>query len=84
MMTGGRAAGNRSAQQQAGQIFQPLKRHLPFPSARPPFVAPDEYHRFSAADCRRIADDVADALVVKTPVSFVWRLVGFFYVRNGT
>ncbi|XP_017700050.1 transcription factor E2FB-like [Phoenix dactylifera] len=67
-MTGGRALGNRSAQQQAGQIFQPLKRHLPFPSVRPPFVAPDEYHRFSAADCRPIADDVADALVVKTPL----------------
>ncbi|KAG1369735.1 transcription factor E2FA [Cocos nucifera] len=67
-MTGGRAAGNRSAQQQAGQIFQPLKRHLPFPSVRPPFVAPDEYHRFSAADCRRIADDVADTLAVKTPL----------------
>ncbi|EHA8587321.1 Transcription factor E2FA [Cocos nucifera] len=67
-MSGGRPAGNRSAQQQAGQIFQPLKRHPLFPSAKPPFVAPDEYHRFSAADGRRITpDDVSDALVIKTP-----------------
>ncbi|XP_038986661.1 transcription factor E2FB-like [Phoenix dactylifera] len=68
-MSGGRAAGNRSAQQQAGQIFRPLKRHPLFPSAKPPFVAPDEYHQFSAADGYRITpDDVSDALVIKTPL----------------
>ncbi|OAY76505.1 Transcription factor E2FA [Ananas comosus] len=68
MSGGGRAAGN----QQSGQkIFQPLRRHLPFPSARPPFPAPDEYHRFSAADGRRVAaaaDDMAEAVVIKTPL----------------
>nr|XP_010938021.1 transcription factor E2FB [Elaeis guineensis] len=68
-MSGGRPAGNRSVQQRAGQIFPPLKRHPLFPLAKPPFVAPDEYHRFSAADGRRITpDDVSDALVIKTPL----------------
>ncbi|RWW85959.1 hypothetical protein BHE74_00005320 [Ensete ventricosum] len=69
-MSGGRAAGNR-APQPAGQIRQPPKRHLPFPSTRPPFLAPDEYHRFPGPDGRGIAgDETADALVIKTPVSF--------------
>ncbi|WOL12740.1 transcription factor E2FB-like [Canna indica] len=67
-MTGGRAAGTR-APQPPGQILQPLKRHLPFPSARPPFLAPDEYHRFPPPDGRRSAsDEMADALVIKTPL----------------
>lgn len=75
-MSGGRAAGSR-APQPTGQIRQPPKRHLPFPSTRPPFLAPDEYHRFPGPDGRGIAgDETADALVIKTPVSF---LVSFPY-----
>ncbi|XP_073004550.1 transcription factor E2FA-like isoform X2 [Typha latifolia] len=54
------------AAQQPRQISQPPPpRHVPFPSARPPFLAPDEYHRFSA-DGRR--DDMTDALIIKTPL----------------
>ncbi|URE09845.1 hypothetical protein MUK42_23025 [Musa troglodytarum] len=67
-MSGGRAAGSR-APQPTGQIRQPPKRHLPFPSTRPPFLAPDEYHRFPGPDGRGIAgDETADALVIKTPL----------------
>ncbi|XP_073012827.1 transcription factor E2FA-like isoform X1 [Typha latifolia] len=60
-------SGNRSAQQ-SRQILQPLRRHLPFQSSRPPFAATDEYHRFSVTDGRRIADDMAETLVIKTPL----------------
>ncbi|THU49306.1 hypothetical protein C4D60_Mb06t08170 [Musa balbisiana] len=67
-MSGGRAAGSR-APQPTGQIRQLPKRHLPFPSTRPPFLAPDEYHRFPGPDGRGIAgDETADALVIKTPL----------------
>ncbi|KAJ1696268.1 hypothetical protein LUZ63_004780 [Rhynchospora breviuscula] len=60
----------------APQILQPIRRHAPFASSRPPFAAPDEYHRFtngaaSASDARHVsspADDMVDALVVKTPL----------------
>ncbi|CAL9206281.1 unnamed protein product [Musa hybrid cultivar] len=64
-MSGGQAAGNRSAQQ-LGQIFQPPKQYLQFPSSRPPFVSPDEYHRFDGRRGGR--DEMADALVIKTPL----------------
>lgn len=68
-MTGGEAAGNRAGQQ-LGQIFKPPKQYLPFSSSRPPFVTPDEYHKF---DGRQSApDEMVDALVIKTPVSFWW------------
>ncbi|URD88204.1 hypothetical protein MUK42_30777 [Musa troglodytarum] len=63
-MSGSQAAGNRSAQQ-LGQIFQPPKQYLQFPSSRPPFVSPDEYHRFDGRRGGR--DEMADALVIKTP-----------------
>ncbi|RWV93330.1 hypothetical protein BHE74_00016755 [Ensete ventricosum] len=78
-MSGGQAAGNRSAQQ-LGQIFQPPKQYLQFPSSRPPFVSPDEYHRFDGRRGGR--DDMADALVIKTPVSFWWRFVGLFFLSD--
>lgn len=76
-MSGGQAAGSRSAQQ-LGQIFQPPKQYLQFPSSRPPFVSPDEYHRFDGRRGGR--DEMADALVIKTPVSFWWRFVGLFFI----
>ncbi|XP_010262959.1 PREDICTED: transcription factor E2FA-like [Nelumbo nucifera] len=63
-MSGARAS-NRSAQP-SGQILQPLKRHLPFSSTKPPFVPPDDYHRFSR-ESRKVADEEADAIVVKSP-----------------
>ncbi|KAJ9699588.1 hypothetical protein PVL29_008266 [Vitis rotundifolia] len=49
------------------QIMHPPKRHLPFPSARPPFVpSPGDYHRFSSSG--RLPDHEADeAVVVKSP-----------------
>lgn len=75
MSGGGRApASSRSAQ----PILQPLKRHLPFSTGKPPFVAPDDYHRFSSGSgcgggeiCRLAsADDGSEALVMKSPVRF--------------
>ncbi|THU66793.1 hypothetical protein C4D60_Mb05t17950 [Musa balbisiana] len=57
----GRAAGSRTPQLP--------KRYLPFPYATLQFFAPDEYHRPPAPDGRRITgDELADALVIKTPV----------------
>ncbi|XP_056159047.1 transcription factor E2FA isoform X2 [Syzygium oleosum] len=81
-MAGGSGTPNRAAaaaaaqpqQQEAapGQIFQPPKRHLAFANTKPPFVPPDDYHRFSAspADARRSAgaDREADAIVVRSPL----------------
>lgn len=67
-MSGGRAAAKCSGQP-SGQVFQPLKRLLPFPSRTPPrFVDLDAYHRFDDVT-RRIEEDVTDVLVFKTPVS---------------
>lgn len=55
------------------QIPQPIKRHLPFSSMKPPFSPPEDYHRFSnplgAATDVRIHE--ADAVVVKSTVSLV-------------
>ncbi|RWR83636.1 transcription factor E2FA-like protein [Cinnamomum micranthum f. kanehirae] len=73
MSGGGRApASSRSAQ----PILQPLKRHLPFSTGKPPFVAPDDYHRFSSGSgcgggeiCSLAsADDGSEALVMKSPL----------------
>ncbi|ONK71319.1 uncharacterized protein A4U43_C04F7240 [Asparagus officinalis] len=66
-MSGGRAAAKFSGQP-SGQVFQPLKRHLPFPSKTPSrFVDPDAYHSFDSVN-RRIDDDGADELVIRTPL----------------
>ncbi|XVE79178.1 hypothetical protein DITRI_Ditri14bG0037100 [Diplodiscus trichospermus] len=58
----------QSMQQQQQQNRQPLKRQLPF-SMKPPFMAPGgDYHRFASTEPRRIADQEAEAIVVKSPV----------------
>uniref|UniRef100_A0A804KWN7 E2F/DP family winged-helix DNA-binding domain-containing protein n=1 Tax=Musa acuminata subsp. malaccensis TaxID=214687 RepID=A0A804KWN7_MUSAM len=62
------AAGKQPAQQ-PGQMFQPSKQCLPFASSRPPFVLLDGHQGFSAAVGRSGGgDDMADALVIKTPL----------------
>ncbi|RWV76898.1 hypothetical protein GW17_00062363, partial [Ensete ventricosum] len=54
------------------RMLQLSKRYLLFPYARLPFLAPDEYHWLSTPDGRRITEDeMADALVIKTPVSLM-------------
>lgn len=83
MSGGGRApASSRSAR----PVLQPLKRHLPFSSAKPPFVAPDDYHRFSSGSggggesCRlSSADDGNEVLFAKSPVKFRF-FFGFLFV----
>ncbi|MCD7452890.1 e2f transcription factor [Datura stramonium] len=52
------------------QISQPIKRYLPFASMRPPFVTPEDYHRFSTpgVDSRiGSASLQPEAIVVKSP-----------------
>ena len=57
-------------QQQHQQNQQPLKRQLLF-SMKPPFMAPGgDYYRFASTEPRRIADQEAEAIVVKSPVGF--------------
>ncbi|PON97398.1 E2F Family [Trema orientale] len=51
----------------AAQIVPPLRRHLAFTSTKPPFVPPDDYHRFSG-DARRAADQEPEAIVVRSPL----------------
>ncbi|KAG8374027.1 hypothetical protein BUALT_Bualt11G0088300 [Buddleja alternifolia] len=43
-----------------------IRRHLPFGSMKPPFVPPDDYHRFSTP-ARAAADHSSEAIVVKSP-----------------
>ncbi|KAK6147334.1 hypothetical protein DH2020_018246 [Rehmannia glutinosa] len=48
-----------------------IRRHLPFASMRPPFVSPDDYHRFSTparAAAAAGGDHPPEAIVVKSPV----------------
>ncbi|XP_022986222.1 transcription factor E2FB-like [Cucurbita maxima] len=47
------------------QIMHSLKRQLPFSSLKPPFASPGDYHRF--APDPRLADQEADAIVVRSP-----------------
>ncbi|XP_015898821.1 transcription factor E2FA isoform X1 [Ziziphus jujuba] len=49
-----------------GQILPPLRRHLAFASTKPPFLPPDDYHRFSG-DAHRAADQEPEAIVVRSP-----------------
>lgn len=67
-----------SAQPSSGpSIVPPIRRHLAFASTKPPFVHPDDYHRFSsdsnltAANNARgiISDQEVEAIVVRSPVS---------------
>lgn len=56
------------------QISHPIKRYLPFASMRPPFVTPEDYHRFSipGVDSRiGSASLQPEAIVVKSPVSLL-------------
>ncbi|KAL5538152.1 hypothetical protein UlMin_042804 [Ulmus minor] len=49
-----------------GQNLPPLRRHLNFTSTKPPFVPPDDYHRFSG-DARKAADHETEAIIVRSP-----------------
>ncbi|KAI3443336.1 hypothetical protein Pfo_000001 [Paulownia fortunei] len=45
-----------------------IRRHLPFASMKPPFVSPDDYHRFSTpARAAAVADHPPEAIVIKSP-----------------
>ncbi|XWS73853.1 hypothetical protein CRYUN_Cryun02cG0164900 [Craigia yunnanensis] len=58
----------QTMRQQHHQNQQPLKRQLPF-SMKPPFMAPGgDYHRFDSTEPCRIADQEAEAIVVKSPL----------------
>ncbi|XP_077235647.1 transcription factor E2FB-like [Tasmannia lanceolata] len=61
-MSGGRASNH------SGQILQSLKRHIPFSSAKPPFVSPEDYHRFSSGEIRQPSGEDAEAIFVKSPL----------------
>ncbi|MFQ6653373.1 hypothetical protein Gotur_024805 [Gossypium turneri] len=51
-------------------VVSPIRRHLAFDSTKPPFVHPDDYHRFSSSNSRGIvADQEVGAIVVRSPVS---------------
>lgn len=47
-----------------------IRRHLPFATMKPPFVAPDDYHRFSTPGraAAAAADHLSEAVVIKSPV----------------
>ncbi|KAJ7942457.1 Transcription factor [Quillaja saponaria] len=70
-MSDGAGASNRQAPPPpdvvGGQSRPPLKRHLSFTSTKPPFVPPDDYHRFSTPGSRKIADQEVEAIVVRSP-----------------
>ncbi|KAB2060028.1 hypothetical protein ES319_A11G349700v1 [Gossypium barbadense] len=49
-------------------VVPPIRRHLAFASTKPPFVHPDDYHRFSSSKSRGIvADQEVEAIVVRSP-----------------
>ncbi|EPS61970.1 hypothetical protein M569_12823, partial [Genlisea aurea] len=55
-----------------------IRRHLTFASMKPPFLNPDDYHRFStpaaaAASSATAADHLSEAIVVKSPRKNVHR-----------
>ncbi|KAE8671660.1 Transcription factor E2FA [Hibiscus syriacus] len=55
----------------ASSVVPPIRRHLAFASTKPPFVQPDDYHRFSSsAENARgiIADQEVEAIVVRAPL----------------
>lgn len=53
-----------------------IGRHLAFASMKPPFVLPDDYHRFSTP-ARAAADHPPEAIIVKSTVRPVLSLVLF-------
>ncbi|KAH6762117.1 E2F transcription factor 3 [Perilla frutescens var. hirtella] len=46
-----------------------IRRHLPFATMKPPFVSPDDYHRFPtpARAAAAAADHLSEAVVIKSP-----------------
>ncbi|KAI3447390.1 hypothetical protein Pfo_004055 [Paulownia fortunei] len=44
-----------------------IRRHLPFASMKPPFLPPDDYHRFPTP-ARAATDHLPEAIVVKSPL----------------
>ncbi|KAF3790551.1 Transcription factor [Nymphaea thermarum] len=55
--------------QQTGPIAQPLKRHFPFSSSKPPFAGLNDYHRFTDGSRKVVAEEEeADAIIVRTPL----------------
>ena len=68
-------------QQRQQQNQLPLKRQLPF-SKKPPFMAPGgDYHRFASTEPHRIADQEAEAIIIKSPVGFFLFRCKFFNLR---
>ncbi|KAI7991743.1 Transcription factor E2FA [Camellia lanceoleosa] len=66
-MSGAQASKSPAA---AAAAAVPMKRHLLFSSMKPPFVPHEDYHRFSSfsGETHRVgADQVAEAIVVKSP-----------------
>ncbi|KDP36136.1 hypothetical protein JCGZ_08780 [Jatropha curcas] len=50
-----------------GPILPPLRRHLAFATMKPPFVPPDDYHRFSSPSKNKAADREVEGIVVRSP-----------------
>ncbi|XP_072964743.1 transcription factor E2FA-like isoform X1 [Typha angustifolia] len=65
-MSGGGRAAKKCSGQRSGQVFQPLRRHLPFPSGKPPFSPQEEYHRFYSDGNSPVMERGADGFVVKS------------------
>ncbi|KAJ9181317.1 hypothetical protein P3X46_009457 [Hevea brasiliensis] len=52
-----------------GPILPPLRRHLAFATMKPPFVPPDDYHRFTSPTTNRAAADrEAEGILVRSPL----------------
>lgn len=87
-MSGGARGPSRPTAPKAGAMQippPPPKRNLStLASTKPPFVPPDDYHRFSsAADFRQAADREAEAIVVRSPVSSLLFSLVYFILSLG-
>jgi len=81
-MSGGAKASTRPAATAppSGSIFPPLARHVAFATMKPPFLPPDDYHRFSSPSTSRVAADRdAEAIVVRSPVRFSFSVLLYLY-----
>ena len=81
-MSGGAKASTRPVATAApsGPILPPLARHLAFATMKPPFLPPDDYHRFSSPSTSRVAADRdAEAIVVRSPVRFSLSVLLYLY-----
>jgi transcription factor E2F3 len=64
----------------SGSILPPLARHLAFATMKPPFLPPDDYHRFSSPSTSRVAADRdAEAIVVRSPVRFSFSVLLYLF-----